>query len=102
MHGIPPVLVFSIILYSDYRVECYKYGYRIPIRDLLGGYSAKLEKYSQVQSIIDRVRNFELGTPDITKSFASTLQTITENNSNSEETAHPNPNFSGPISPETP
>ena len=28
MSGIPPVHVFSVVIFSDYRVECYKYGSR--------------------------------------------------------------------------
>ena len=81
---IPPTLLFSIIIYNNFTVDCYKDGYYIPVRDLLG-FSAKLEKYSQLPGIIERVRTFQLSTADIAKTFGSNLQTLIENSENDEE-----------------
>lgn len=85
MSGIPPVHIFSVIIYDDFRVECYKSGYCAPIRDLVGGFSAKLEKFSQLHSILDRVRTYELSTTDIAKSFGNDLQALIENSKTDEE-----------------
>ena len=78
---IPPKHIYSIVIYNDFKMECYKLGYYIPVRDLLG-FSAKLENYSQLLSIIERVRNFQLGVTDIARMFGSNLESLIENGEN--------------------
>ena len=72
---IPPVHVYSVIIYENFKVECYKSGYCVPVRDLLG-FSAKLELFSQLTNIIDRMHNFELSVVDIANVFGSNLENL--------------------------
>ena len=51
-NDIPPTHNFSIITHQNFSVDCFKSSYRIPIRNQLG-FSARLEKYSQLRKIVD-------------------------------------------------
>ena len=72
---IPPVHLYSIVIHNDFKVECYKSGYYVPVRDLLG-FSAKLELFSQLMNIMERMHTFKLDVTDIAKVFGSNLETL--------------------------
>ena len=55
----PPSISFSINIAFDFKVICFKNQTKVPIRDVLG-FTCKLERFSQLESIIDFVSNFEL------------------------------------------
>ena len=77
---IPPVHLYSIcIIYNDFSIECYKSGYYIYVRDLLKFY-ARLEMFSQLENIINRVRRFELNSADIANTFGSSIESILKEN----------------------
>ena len=75
---IPPTHLFSIIIYDNFSVECYKSGYYIPVRHVFG-FSARLEKYSQLSEIIEYIRDFKIDSADIASIFGSNLQILVEN-----------------------
>lgn len=82
---IPPVLVFSVIIYENFKIECYKFGYCVPVRDILG-FSAKLETYSQLMNILERMQTFEVSLIQISNIFGSNLQELIQSNDDNEIT----------------
>ena len=58
--GNPPIVTYSVCININFSVICYKNSTHVPVRDLVGGFSARLERLSQLHSIIGKVKNFEL------------------------------------------
>ena len=74
--GMPPVLLFSIIIYEDFKVVCYQEDRKITVRDIGAGFSAKLEWYSQLDNIILRLRKHCPNIHDVMKSYGCKLQEL--------------------------
>ena len=55
----PPSISFSINIAFDFKVISFKNQTKVPIRDILG-FTCKLERFSQLETMIDFVSNFEL------------------------------------------
>lgn len=51
---LPPTIIYSIVVYHDFNVECFSFNNKVSVRELLG-FSAKLEKYAQLDSIITKM-----------------------------------------------
>ena len=60
MSGMPPEVEFSILVKNSFHVDAYRGKSKIPIRDLVNGFSISLQKYSQLDSIIERLKNTPL------------------------------------------
>ena len=54
--GMPHILFFFFCLYEDFKVVCYQDDRKIAVRDLVAGFSAKFEWYSELDSIILRLK----------------------------------------------
>ena len=52
--GIPPKITFSLQIFQDYSISCYKGYTKVTYNDLLNSFTHKLEKYSQVIDILNR------------------------------------------------
>ena len=74
--GMPPVLLFSIIIYEDFKVACYQEDRKITVQDIVAGFSAKLERYSQLDNIILRLRKYSPNIHDVMKSYGCKLQEL--------------------------
>ena len=57
-NGIPPKIDFSITINRDFSLSCYRSATYVPTRELVGEFSGKLEKFSQLSQVIDRVKTF--------------------------------------------
>ena len=72
--GIPPNLIFSIVIYHDFKDVCFHSGSKIAVRDIVGGFSAKLEKYSELVNIISRLKNHNPNINNVMNSYSCRLQ----------------------------
>ena len=54
--GEPPEVEFSVFLHSDYRIEAYRRRKKIVLRNIIDGFSNRVKRYSQIDSIIDRLK----------------------------------------------
>lgn len=81
---IPPTHIFSIIIHENFSVDCFKSNYRVPVRSLLG-FSARLEKYSQLRAIIDYVRKYFIDPTDSAVMFGTQLEELLENNTDDDD-----------------
>ena len=52
LDGVPPDIEYSLYIY---HVDAYKYKKKLPVRDLINGFSNTLDKFSQVDDIITRL-----------------------------------------------
>ena len=57
---VPPKIEFSITINRDFSLSCYRNATYVPMRELVGGFSGKLELFSQVTHVIDEVKTFKL------------------------------------------
>ena len=53
----PPVLLYSIFISKDFKVNCYKNSSFVPVRNLINGFTDKLDQHSQLDKIINHVPN---------------------------------------------
>ena len=65
--GLPPTVIFTVIIGQDFKVTCYNYSKLTSVRHLLG-FSAKLEKYSQLNKIIESINKLS---PDLNSELIS-------------------------------
>ena len=42
--GMPPEVEFSVMINNDYHVEAYRGNHKVPVRDLINGFSVRLNK----------------------------------------------------------
>ena len=81
---IPPTHTFSIVIHENLSVDCFKSNYRIPVRRYLG-FSARLEKYSQLRLIIDYMRSYVIDPTDSAFIFGTQLEELLENNTDGDD-----------------
>ena len=74
--GMSPVLFFSIIIYEDFNLVCYQEDRKITARGIVAGFSAKLERYLQLDNIILRMRKHCPNIHDVMKSYCCKLQEL--------------------------
>ena len=53
----PPTLLFSVFVGTNFKVKCYKKSSIIQVRHLINGFTLKLELYSQLGQVMDYVSN---------------------------------------------
>ena len=51
----PPDVEVSVFLHNDFRVDAYRRMKKIPLRDIIGGFSNCVNKFSQIDAIISRL-----------------------------------------------
>ena len=56
----PPDLKYCLIIHKDFKVEAYRGRKKIPTRDIIKGFSAKLERFSQIDKILNRLEDTPL------------------------------------------
>ena len=49
--GNPPTVTYSVSIDIDFSVVCYKNSMYVPVRNLVGGFSAKLERLSELKKL---------------------------------------------------
>ena len=49
--GDPPSLIFSLTIFNDFTISCYKGFTKVPHNDLINGFTYKVEKYSQIHNV---------------------------------------------------
>ena len=57
---VPPRIEFSITINRDFSLSCHGSATYMPTRELVDGFSGKLELFSQVTHVIDKVKTFKL------------------------------------------
>ena len=67
-NGMPPKIDFSITINRDFSLSCYRGATYVPTRESAGEFSGKLEKFSQLSQVIDKVKTFNV---DITTELKS-------------------------------
>ena len=73
-NDIPPTNLFSIIIYDNFSVECYKSGYYIPVRHV---FDFRLRQRNIQLS--EYIQDFKIDSADIASIFGSNLQILVEN-----------------------
>ena len=54
--GDPPKLTFSLTIFKDFLILCYRGCTKVSCNDLINGFSYKVERYSQIFAILERLR----------------------------------------------
>ena len=54
--GDPPKLTFSLTIFKDFSILCYRGCTKVSCNDLINGFSYKVERYSQIFAILERLR----------------------------------------------
>ena len=73
---VPPKIEFSITINRDFSLSCYRSAPYVPTRELVGGFSGKLELFSLVTHIIDKVKTFKLDIASELKSCKNDLNDL--------------------------
>ena len=55
LSGKPPDVEVSVFLHNDFRVDAYRRMKKIPLRDIIDGFSNCVNKFSQIDAIISRL-----------------------------------------------
>ena len=56
----PPDLDFSLTITDDFKVQAYRGHKKIVVRDLINGFTSKICKHSQVETLIERLEKTPL------------------------------------------
>ena len=54
--GDPPRFSFSLTIFKDFTISCYRGSAKVPCNDLINGYSYKIETFSQIHAVLKRLR----------------------------------------------
>ena len=83
--GIPPKMAFSLQIFRDYTISCYKGYTKVTYNDLINSFSHKIEKYSQVIDILNRLKKAEYDIAEELKGVAANIQDILDSDENLDE-----------------
>ena len=81
LHGDPPKFTFSLTLFRDLTISCYRGNTKISCNDLINGFTYKFEKYWQILEVLKRLGTSERNVQEEIKHTAMDLN----NNINSED-----------------
>ena len=72
--GDPPKLTFSLTIFKDFTISCYKGFTKVAHNDLINGFTYKLEKYSQIVALLERLRGTEINVSEEIKQSALNMK----------------------------
>ena len=73
IEGMPPTIIYSIFISRDMKVTAYKGSSSINLRDVIASLDWKIRRFSEVDSIIDKVRKFPMNIQTEIKQTADNL-----------------------------
>ena len=76
LSGDPPKLAFSLTIYEKFSISCYKGATKVPRNNLINGFTYKIEKYSQVVNLIEKLRNAPIDTNEELKTAAINMRSL--------------------------
>ena len=53
---IPPRMLFPLEIFKDYTISCFKGNTKICFNDLINSFTHKIETLSQIESIMERLK----------------------------------------------
>ena len=72
-----PEVLFSISISNDFKVCCYKKGVKVPMREILTAFSAKLEFYSEINEMITKLTEYTIDINSYLSKFSNELKELT-------------------------
>ena len=60
IQGIPPTITFSIFINGDMKVSAFKGNTSVSLRDVISGFDWKLNKFSELDKVIEKVTSFPI------------------------------------------
>ena len=63
LNGFPPDVEYYLLIKDDFHVETYWRHMKVLIRDLINWFSSTVTKYSQIDTIVDRLKSTLLNAP---------------------------------------
>ena len=75
-NGLPPKIDFSVTINRDYSLSCYRRATYVSTRELVGGFSGKLELFSQLTHVIDKVKTYTVDVNSELKSCKKDLNDL--------------------------
>lgn len=60
IQGIPPTITFSIFINGDKKVSAFKGNTSVSLRDVISGFDWKLNKFSELDKVIEKVTSFPI------------------------------------------
>ena len=82
IEGMPPNIEYSLYIYANFRVDAYKYREKIPVRDLINGFSNIVDKCFQVDVIVTRLRDTPKDTQTELRYIGNNILSLSKNNEN--------------------
>ena len=82
INGVPPRV--SVVIYRDFNVICFSFNSKVAVRDILG-FSAKLQKYTELDAIILRLNNSKVDLKAEVSNFVKFLIEICDTVDNTEK-----------------
>ena len=76
--GDPPRFSFSLTVFKDFTISCYRGFTKLSCNDLINGYSYKIETYSQIHAVLERLRTSSNVVQDDIKGAARNISDIVD------------------------
>ena len=76
--GDPPRFSFSLTVFKDFTISCYRGFTKLSCNDLINGYSYKIETYSQIHAVLERLRTSSNVVQDDIKGAALNISDIVD------------------------
>ena len=84
LSGFPCIVNYSVQITNEFSVSCYKGNTSVPVREYLG-FVVKIERYSQLNSIISKLEDFEVDLPSKLKNMGEQLSLLASNDEMDDE-----------------
>ena len=76
VHGVPPSIKFSFQTFKDFTISFFKGFTKIKYNDLVNSFTHRVQQYSHVKDIIERLRFHNHNTNEKFKNTADNLEDI--------------------------
>jgi hypothetical protein len=76
--GNPPTVSFSLTIFSNFSILCYRGSTKVSSNDLISGFTYKIERYSQIPNILERLMKSEHNIKDECQQAARNINNIVE------------------------
>ena len=78
LNGFPSDVEYSLLIKDDFHVETYRRHMKVLIRDQMNWFSSTVTKYSQIDTIVDRLKSTPLNVPCELRSFGGKVLNLAD------------------------